>query len=108
LHPVEAGLFKRQRKRCKSQGKDMRKFLLGTIVFMFPAISLGQDSGRAQGWDFSIAGIYQQPDIASGQGGSSLDVDDTWGFGFNIGYHFSNRLSVNADSQLIARTDFTR
>ena len=85
----------------------MRKMLLGTLIFIIPAISMaqGQSSGRGQGWDFSLAGIYQQPDVASGQGGSSLDVDDAWGFGFNIGYNFNDRLSVSADFDFL-RPDY--
>ena len=85
----------------------MRKILLGMLIFIVPAISVGQghDSGRGQGWDFSVAGIYQRPDVAGGQGGSSLDVDDAWGIGFNIGYNFSNRLSVSADFDFL-RPDY--
>ncbi len=94
--------------RCStSQGQYMRNILIGTLIFMIPAISAGQGqgSGRAQDWDFSVAGIYQRPDIASGQSGSSLDVDDAWGLGFNLGYNFSNRLSVSADIDFL-RPDY--
>ena len=68
----------------------MHKFLLTTVFLVAPAISMAQGygSGRAQSWDFSIAGIYQYGDSSGGQGGSSLEVDSALGLGFNIGYNF--------------------
>ena len=71
----------------------MRKFSFAILIFLAPAISMAQgyNSGRAQTWDFTIGGLYQQADVASGDGGSSLEVDDTWGFGFNIGYNYGWR-----------------
>ena len=85
----------------------MRKILLCSLIFIVPAIAVaqGRDSGRAQGWDFSLAGIYQQSDVAGGQGGSSLNVDDAWGIGLNIGYNFNNRLNVSADIEYL-RPDY--
>ena len=77
----------------------MRKFFLVITLFLVPAISLAQgyNRGKAQTWEFSVSGIYQQADVASADGGSSLVVDDDVGFGFNVGYNFSDHLVVSAD-----------
>ncbi len=77
----------------------MRKFYLVMTLFLVPAISMAQgyNRGKAQTWEFSVSGIYQQADVASADGGSSLEVDDDVGFGFNIGYNVSDRLNVSAD-----------
>ncbi len=77
----------------------MRKFYLVLMLFLVPAISMAQgyNRGKAQTWEFSVSGIYQQADVASADGGSSLVVDDDVGFGFNVGYNFSNNLNVSAD-----------
>ncbi len=77
----------------------MRKIVLVMTLFLIPAICVAQgyNRGKAQTWEFSVSGIYQQAYVASGDGGSSLVVDDEVGFGFNVGYNFSNNLNVSAD-----------
>ena len=67
---------------------------------------MAQGSSRAQTWDFSLGAIYQQGDSASGDGGSSLEVDDAWGLGLNIGYNFTDHLNLSADFDFL-RPDFT-
>jgi opacity protein-like surface antigen len=86
----------------------MRKFFFVILIFLTPAISMAQGygSGRAQTWDFTFGALYQQADVATGNGGSSLEVDDAWGLGFNIGYNFSNRLSISADFDFLS-PDYT-
>ncbi len=77
----------------------MRKFFLVVTLFLIPAISIAQgyNRGNAQTWEFSVSAVFQQADVAAGDGGSSLVVDDELGFGFNVGYNFSDHLSVSAD-----------
>ena len=77
----------------------MRKFFLVMTLLLVPAISMAQgyNRGNAQTWEFSVSAVFQQADVAAGDGGSSLVVDDELGFGFNIGYNFSDHLSVSAD-----------
>ena len=86
----------------------MHKFSLIILVFLAPAISMAQgyNSGRAHSWDFTIGGLYQKADVASGDGGSSLEVDDELGFGFNIGYNLSNHLNISADFDFL-KPDYT-
>ena len=93
----------------------MKKLFLSAIVLIAPAISAAQGygSGRAQSWDFSFGVIYQQADVAAGPGDtdpgapqSSLEVDDEFGFGFNVGYHITDHLNVSADFEFL-RPDYT-
>ena len=65
----------------------------------------GYGNSRAQTWDFGIAAIYQGTDVADGQGGSSLKVDNAWGLGFNIGYNFNAHLNISADFDFL-RPDY--
>lgn len=84
----------------------MRKLLLLVTLLSVPAITLAQGSGRAHSWDFSVSGIYQQGDSASGDGGSSLEIDDEVGLGFNIGYNWSDNLNFSANIDFL-RPDYT-
>jgi opacity protein-like surface antigen len=86
----------------------MRNCLLAILIFSLPAISTAQGygSGRAQSWDFSLGAIYQQGDVASGDGGSSLDVDNAWGIGFSVGYNLTNRINISGDFDFL-RPDYT-
>jgi len=86
----------------------VRKFFLVMFLFLVPAVGMAQNysQGRAQTWDFSLGAIYQQGDSAGGNGGSSLDVDDAWGIGFNVGYNFTDHLNLSADFDFL-RPDFT-
>lgn len=86
----------------------MKKYLLTILIVAAPAISMAQGygNGRAQTWDFSVAGIYQSGDSSAGQSGSSLEVDSALGFGFNVGYNFNNRLNISADFDFL-RPDYT-
>ena len=85
----------------------MHKFFLTIVFLVAPAISMAQGygSGRAQSWDFAIGGIYQSGDSSAGQGGSSLDVDNALGLGFNIGYNINNHFNISADFDFL-RPDY--
>ncbi len=77
----------------------MRKFFLIMTLLLVPAITMAQgyNRGKAQSWEFSVGAVYQLGDVADGGNGSSLEVEDELGFGFNIGYNFSDHLNVSAD-----------
>ena len=66
----------------------------------------GYGSDRARTWDFTFGALYQQADIASGDGGSSLEVDSEVGIAFNLGYNFTEHLNVSADFDFL-RPDYT-
>ena len=56
---------------------------------------------RADTWDFSIEVVYQGSESLSGEGGSSLKIDDDWGFGFNFGYNFTNHWALGFEMNFL-------
>jgi len=76
----------------------MKKLILATSILILPALASAQyNNSRAQSWDFSVGAIYQGGASSKGDGGSTFEVRDNWGFGFNVGYHFNNRFALGAD-----------
>jgi opacity protein-like surface antigen len=51
--------------------------------------------GRGGTWEFSLPLIYSGSTTWNGQGGSSVDLDATWGFGFGFGYNFNEHFQLN-------------
>lgn len=86
----------------------MRRLALAAVLLL-PAVAAAQNWGngdRSQSWDFSVSGIYQGGETASGEAGSSLKVKDSWGFGFGFDYNFNKRFSLGMDLDYI-RPDYT-
>jgi opacity protein-like surface antigen len=58
------------------------------------------DDLRQGQWEASVAAVSQGSVDLEGEGGSSVEVDDSWGWGFSIGYnmnanwHFAYKLSM--------------
>ena len=86
----------------------MRVSKLAILLLALPAVSFAQYGGgsRAQTWDFSFGGIYQDGEQATGSGGSSLDMSSELGLAFNVGYSFTNKLALSADFDFI-RPNYT-
>ncbi len=59
--------------------------------------------GRAGTWDFFLPLTYNPSFTWNGQGGTSVDLDATWGFGFGFGYNFSNHFQLNGTFSWSAR-----
>ena len=51
--------------------------------------------GRGGTWDFFMPLTYNPPESWSGQGGSNVNLDATWGFGFGFGYNFNDHFQLN-------------
>lgn len=83
----------------------MRILTIAILLFALPAISSAQ-SYRSKTWEASIAAIYQDSKFVSAEGGSSIDIDSQWGFGFGFAYNVSNKLAFGADFEFI-RPDYT-
>ena len=81
----------------------MRVSKLTILLLAVPAVSFAQYGGgsRAQSWDFSVGGIYQDGEQSTGSGGSSLDMSGELGLAFNVGYNFTNKLALSADFDFI-------
>ncbi len=74
----------------------MRK--LSTLLIFFAVSGIAQAQvNRANSWEWSFAVLYQESKSMSSEGGSSLRVDDDFGIGINIGYNFSNHLTLGVD-----------
>ena len=64
------------------------------------AFQFGPDE-RAGEWDISFLAIYLDSEDLAGEGGSSLGIRDDWGFGFNIGYNFTNHLALGFEMNFL-------
>lgn len=56
---------------------------------------LNRAEGRAGTWDFFIPITYNPSSSWGGPGGSGVELDDAWGFGFGGGYNLSDNLQLN-------------
>jgi opacity protein-like surface antigen len=63
---------------------------------MKSTIALAQGN-RANSWEWSFAVLYQESKSMGSTAGSSLNVDDDYGIGFNFGYNFTNHLTLGVD-----------
>lgn len=74
----------------------MRAVIAVIILFVVPGIALAQGN-RANSWEWSFAVLYQESKSMGSEAGSSLNVDDDYGIGVNIGYNFTNHLTLGVD-----------
>lgn len=82
----------------------MRRFVIAIFVLALPALVSAQ-SNRAQTWEWSIAGLYQESKFMASEGGSSLQLDGELGLGFNVSYNFTNKFMVGVDFDFL-RPDY--
>jgi len=78
----------------------MRNVTIFVLLFAAPAAALAQGQGsRGLGgsWEWSISGIYQGSEGSSSGGGSSIDVDNAFGLGFNVGYHLNDHFMLSGE-----------
>lgn len=83
----------------------MRVAAVVVFFLAMPGLALAQGN-RSQTWEWSIAALYQQSKNMGGGMGSSLNVKDDYGLGFNLGYNFSNNLAVGFDLDYLS-PDYT-
>lgn len=76
-------------------------FLIAAIWIIVPALAGAQSfsssrpGGRSGSWDFFLSPIYAESETVKGKGGSSVDLNDDWGFGFGFGYNFNDHFQLN-------------
>lgn len=73
---------------------------LGALLLLILPMgeALAFDPGPREGkWDFTIQMRYVADQNLNGSGGSSADINDTLGWGFGIGYNFTNNFALAMD-----------
>jgi opacity protein-like surface antigen len=78
-------------------GGNMRKTVSTIVLAFMPFTAVAQGMDRSGGWEWSVAGVFQQSKNVGSEGGSTLDVDEGIGIGFSFGYNFSNKLTLGLD-----------
>ncbi len=78
----------------------MRAITAVIIFFAIPGIALAQGD-RSRSWEWSFAALYQESENMGSEGGSTLAVDGTLGFGLNFGYNLSNKFTLGFDLDYI-------
>jgi hypothetical protein len=77
----------------------MTAVLGALLLFILPlGEALAYDPGPREGkWDFTVQMRYMAGQTLNGEGGSSADINDTLGWGFGIGYNFTNNFALAMD-----------
>ena len=83
----------------------MKKILFGLLLATVSTSAFAQRD-KANTWEWSFAVLYQESKSMSSQNGSSLNISDEWGFGFNIGYNWTNNFAVSVDLDFL-RPDYS-
>lgn len=78
----------------------MRNISLAILLVAVPCLSFA-DSNRGQNWEVSVSGVFQDSKSLGSEGGSNLDIDSDTGWGINIAYNLSSKLSVGADFEFL-------
>lgn len=84
----------------------MRLTFSALLLLMLSGAAVAQGYGRAQSWEFSMGGLYQDSESANGTGGSSFKMDSALGLAFNIGYNLNDRITLSADFDFL-EPDYT-
>jgi opacity protein-like surface antigen len=78
----------------------MRNLVVAILLIAIPCISSAQSS-RANQWEASVSGVFQESKSIGGQGSSSLDVRSNTGFGINFAYNYSSKLALGLDLEFL-------
>lgn len=82
-----------------TRNQSMKAVLGALMLFILPlGEALAYDPGPREGkWDFTVQMRYADGQNVSGTNGSSADFNDTLGWGFGIGYNFTNKFALAMD-----------
>ena len=83
----------------------MRNALLVLTALLLSAPAFAQRYDKSGEWEFAVAAPWQEGTNDNGTAGSTVKVDNTWGFSFYLGYNFNNRFRLGADFDFL-RPDF--
>jgi opacity protein-like surface antigen len=57
--------------------------------------STSRPGGRGGSWELLLSPLYVESATINGKGGSSVDLNDDWGFGFGAAYNFNDHFQLN-------------
>ena len=78
----------------------MRKLTLAMLLIALPCISTAQGN-RAGTWEASVSGVFQDSKTIGGESGSFVEMDSRTGWGINLAYNFTNKLSLGVDLEFL-------
>jgi len=87
----------RQKGRAELTGADMRATFTAIIFISLFFFSSVQAQDRSGGWEWAISAVYQDSKDLGSAGGSTLNIDEGIGIGFNLSYYFNHKLSLGFD-----------
>jgi len=64
------------------------------------AFRFGPDD-RVGEWNLSLQAVYLGSESTSGANGSAVELQDDWGFGFMLGYNFTNHLALGFEMNFL-------
>jgi len=79
-----------------------------TVIFLISLsfFSSAHAQGRTGSWEWAISGVFQDSKNLGSEGGSTLDIDDGIGIGFNLSYYVNTKLSIGFDLDYL-QPDYT-
>ena len=75
----------------------MRATLTTILLISLAFFSSAHAQDRTGSWEWAISGVFQESKNLGSAGGSTLDIDDGIGIGFNLSYYFNSKLSLGFD-----------
>ena len=75
----------------------MKKVCILIVGLVLSATASAQQSDRAGNWEFGLLVNNLSSESLSGENGSSIDTKSSTGFGFSLGYNFTERLALGGE-----------
>lgn len=75
------------------------------ILLLSVSVTANAQRDKSRTWEWSFAALYQESKSMSSTNGSSLDIDSEVGFGFNIGYNWTDHFAIGVDLDFL-RPDY--
>jgi opacity protein-like surface antigen len=82
----------------------MNKALV-VIVLLTVSVTANAQRDKSRTWEWSFAALYQDSKKMSSANGSSLNIDGEVGFGFNVGYNWTDHFTIGVDLDFL-RPDY--
>ncbi|MCO4812185.1 MAG: porin family protein [Gammaproteobacteria bacterium] len=74
----------------------MKKLLMVLVVLAMSSTAAAQ-SDRGGMWEFGLMLNHSDSESLSAEGGSTLDIESSRGYGLNLAYNFNSRLAIGGE-----------